>query len=796
MPTGIMVTGGFLCLAIGGTIVAAWFIRATAVLRFGSQNPMAFNTAIAMMVTGGALIIVVGRRWPWAVVAAGVFDAALGLLVLAEYAIGHGLGIDQLVVRAYVSGPHDIPGRIALNTAVCLVVVGAGLLSWAPWRDRPQPTTLAVAGSFIAAVAIAATFGYATRTPLAYGWSKIASMAVATVATTLILGAALLGAAWRDSQERDTGLPRWLPLPAGIVALGLAAALWLSLTSAGRHRGQLDAGTAAGAATVLGLVMAGLLAVAVWLGQQADLRWRLAQAEADRRAAAEANARASEHRMFQFLDAVPAGVFIVTHDGQPYYANKEAERILGRGVVRGIVSHGIAEAYQAYVAGTDRIYPDLPVVRALRGEAAHVDDMEIRHPDGTVIPIEVWGRPVYREDGQINYGMVAFADMTERNAREETIAAQAALLDLAYDAVLVRDVDGRISYWNAGAERTYGFTRAEALGRVSHELLRTEFSQPRASIEETVAWDGRWDGELGNRCADGRAIIVDSRWASQRAADGTLLGFLEINRDVTARKAAEQEVLRKSADLEALNASLEEQVRQRTLYLERANRNLEAFTYSVAHDLRTPLRAISGFAEALVEDYADKLHDEGRDYAGRIEAASQRMAELIDSLLHLSRVTRAEITLAPVDLSAEVTAICEELQAEDPGRQVRITIQPEVVATADHDLIRTVLENLLQNAWKFTSKRPDACIEFGTRDGEHGEACCFIRDNGAGFDQAYAEKLFQPFQRLHSATEYPGTGIGLASVQRIIERHSGRVWAEGAVGSGATFHFTLAGQGS
>ena len=213
--------------------------------------------------------------------------------------------------------------------------------------------------------------------------------------------------------------------------------------------------------------------------------------------------------------------------------------------------------------------------------------------------------------------------MSERNAREKIIAGQAALLELVHDAIFVRDLDGQITYWNAGAADTYGFSRAEAAGRKATTCSAPQFPEPMSGIEATVARDGRWDGELANRCADGQTLIVESRWAAQRGPDGSLLGFMEINQDITARKDAEREALRRAQEVRALNATLEQRVRQRTVHLERANKNLAAFTYSAAHDLRTPLRALSGFAEVLVEEYGDRLEDTGRGYAGRIQDATR-----------------------------------------------------------------------------------------------------------------------------------------------------------------------------
>jgi signal transduction histidine kinase len=245
------------------------------------------------------------------------------------------------------------------------------------------------------------------------------------------------------------------------------------------------------------------------------------------------------------------------------------------------------------------------------------------------------------------------------------------------------------------------------------------------------------------------------------------------------------------AEIRALNVGLEARVAQRTVDLERANQSLEAFSYSVSHDLRAPLRALSGFSEALVQEYGDRLDETGRDYAARIQAAGERMGTLIDDLLHLARVARAKMNVEPVNLSLEVAAIAEELQRREPSRLADFVIQEDVWVSADRHLIRTVMENLLGNAWKFTSRCPQARIEFGATPAGGSLACCFVRDNGAGFNPAFADKLFRPFERLHSTADFPGTGIGLASVRQVVERHGGRTWARSADGGGATFYFTI-----
>ena len=233
------------------------------------------------------------------------------------------------------------------------------------------------------------------------------------------------------------------------------------------------------------------------------------------------------------------------------------------------------------------------------------------------------------------------------------------------------------------------------------------------------------------------------------------------------------------------------QQRQALDDLRRINQDLQSFTYSLAHDLRTPLRSLAGFSTLLIEDYADTLGADGRGYAQRIEAASEHMGRILDDLLQLSGISQAKISLQPVDLGAEAAAVAAELQRQDPGRHVRFTIQQPAWALADVALIREVLRNLLGNAWKFTSGRDNASIEFGMIPATGARVCCYVRDNGAGFDPAFVHKLFQPFQRLHATGGFAGTGIGLASVRQAVDRHNGRTWAEGTVGGGATFFFTL-----
>jgi signal transduction histidine kinase len=260
-----------------------------------------------------------------------------------------------------------------------------------------------------------------------------------------------------------------------------------------------------------------------------------------------------------------------------------------------------------------------------------------------------------------------------------------------------------------------------------------------------------------------------------------------ISKDLDCAKAARQQA---EAEIRVLNLELEGRVRERTAQLEAANRELEAFSYSVSHDLRAPLRGIDGWTLAFLEDYAHRLDDQGRTYLERVRTETQHMGQLIDDMLSLSRVGRTEMQREPVDLTALARTIAFRLRETGPGRRVEFVIQEGLIAMGDPHLLEIALLNLLDNAWKFTGKRPGGVIEFG-RVPQEGPAVFFVRDNGAGFDMTYAPNLFGAFQRLHKASEFPGTGIGLATVRRIVHRHGGRIWAEAAVDRGATFLFTL-----
>lgn len=350
------------------------------------------------------------------------------------------------------------------------------------------------------------------------------------------------------------------------------------------------------------------------------------------------------------------------------------------------------------------------------------------------------------------------------------------------DGLSIQDLDFRVLFQNEAHKRLVG----DACGGLCYEAYEKSAEICDGCPVRLAYADGSIHQVLRVVPRDDGNHYYEISASPLRDGGGHIVAGIELVREITDRKQVEAEVHR-------LNSELEQRVYDRTIQLETANHELESFCYSVSHDLRAPLRHMSGFSRILVEDFGDQVPQEAQRYLKRIYEASDRMGDLIDDLLELSRVSRQEMHWETVNLTALAQSVCLELRESSPDRQVRCTVAEGISVNGDSRLLRLVVQNLLGNAWKYTSKREHAEIVLGAEERD-GETVIFVRDNGVGFDMTYVHKLFAPFQRLHGA-EFEGTGVGLASVQRIIHRHGGRIWAEGTTGEGATFSFTLGGTG-
>ena len=485
------------------------------------------------------------------------------------------------------------------------------------------------------------------------------------------------------------------------------------------------------------------------------------------------------------LDMLPVYLVLLSPDYHVPFANRFFRERFGEAKGRRCFEYLFKRSEPCEVCET---YKALKEMRPLEwnwtgpdGRNYHIFDYPIEDADGSTLIMEVGiditeHMQAREELRQARDGLEQrVAERTHALAEAEATARKMAdewktTFDSIADMVSIQDKDFRLLRVNKAFEDAVGIDAADLLGRTCHEVVHGAACPiDNCPYRQTLA-DGRsctkeiFEPRLGVHLEVSTSPILDE--------NGQVVASVHIAKDITDRQR------------------MEEQLRQHATELEATNRELETFAYSVSHDLQAPLRSLDGFSEALLEDYNDALDATAKNYLQRIRGSSQTMGQLIDSLLRLSRVTRSELHRETVNLSEIAADIAAHLKSTQPDRPVDFVITPELIGAGDHHLLRQVFENLLGNAWKFTAGRNPAQIEFGTVDRD-GRTVYFVRDNGVGFNMTYVNKLFQPFQRLHSSTEFPGTGIGLATVQRIIRRHGGEVWAEGEVDKGATFYFTL-----
>lgn len=812
-----------LVIAVGALVVIGWLFGIVALQRLHpALSSMKLNTALSLAVLGGALRLSLGRRPPVrAVRVLAGLATAIAAASLLEYALGIDLGIDELVLRDPAAAAA--PGRMSPMTGCCLLLFGVALL----WLESRWAERLALLGGALAQVAI---FGYLYGARDLYAIGPYASVALHTAFALCLLALGIVlarperGRMQLLASDAAGGVLARRLVPATLVVLPALALLrqW------GEHAGLYGTG--------FGRAMLVVTNTGVFLALILRTATALAHSERERRAA-EAAIRENEASLAITLDSIGDAVIATDERGHVTRMNAVAERLTGW-PGRDALGRPLADVF--HIVDEDAGRPvESPVDRVLRDGlvVGLTNHTLLISRDRTERAIANSGAPIRDPEGTTRGVVLVFQDQTEARAAERAlreshdrlhtlaqVSHELAMVGTSYQALLDRiaaitaeivgdgcmvtliSEDGQHLVNAANAHRDpalaldYRTVMAAMVApvitsrAVSATVART--GQPQRADVDPAAMVARSDESLRPVVA---RLNVHSYAVVPIRARRTVIGTLSLVRSQPGRNYTDDDVtlIQDLADRAGLAIDkarlydqLEHRVRERTAELEAANDQLEMFSSSVAHDLRAPLRAISGYSEILIEDLAAELPAAATKYLGSIRHSAHRMGHLIDGLLDLSRIGQTALRRERVDVTRLAHTVIERLRADDPDRVVEIVVEDGLVAAADPRLLDVVLTNLLGNAWKFTRDREPARIELVARVVEPPTTFA-VCDNGVGFELAQAAKLFGVFQRLHSADEFEGTGLGLATVQRVIHRHGGTVWAESEVGKGATFCFTL-----
>gem|GEM_PF-1843096 len=754
------------------------------------------NTAVGLILSGLALVLLAaGKNSPrvrlWAALPA-VATGLLGALTLLQYFTGVEFGIDQLLFRDVVMPMHTShPGRMVPTTAFCfMLVAGAFLSASLPIRDKLRMSLLMALGVSVAAMGAFALLGYSLELLYGFHWWNYTGMAVHTALSFLTLGIGLVLWIWPDSNQH-WALERWTScgFALGIILMLCAAAVAYNFTSqllrtsnSVSHRQEI-------------------------LREFQEISTRIADFESSQRG----YLITGEEKMLDGWEENKQGLKEDFGDVTRLTSDNPEQK---RRLLRLVQVAGERNAWQESTIRTRKLEGPTAAARlvatgtgvrqaaelkAILGEMQREeynlldrDRLEAETTSTTaflLMPLGVFLSLTLLSIGLffLNTGM-----MERLQAERQLQASMREVMDLK----TALDVHAIVSITSPGRIITHvndkfctisKFSRGELVGH-DHDLINSHY-HPDAffrNLWNTIEQGKVWTGEIRHRAKDGTLYWVATTIVPFLDEQRKIRQYVSIGADVTKRKQAEEEI-------HLLNLELEERVRHRTSELESANKELEAFSYSVSHDLRAPLRTVDGFSQAVVEDYGALLPEEGRRYLKTIREGAQKMGNLIDDLLTFSRLSRLPLGRQSVSMDKLVSNVLQELQPLLEGRRIDIRTAKLPDGTGDPALLKQVWMNLLSNALKYTRKQENATVEIGSIAGKKGPTW-FVRDNGIGFSMQYAHKLFGVFQRLHREDEYEGTGVGLAIVQRVVHRHGGRTWAEAEENRGATFYFNLHGE--